>query len=111
MKSIILASMMTVFPANSVETHLLGNLGRAEMPVAEDATTLVVADPVEVVASRSDCVGCATATGPVRTVLATQPVRSCVRELVSRQPARSCARRAVSVRPLQRLFGGFRRCR
>lgn len=106
MKSIILASMMTVVPTGSMETHLLGNLGRAAMLVAEDA---VVADPVEetkVVASCSDC-----ATGPVRTVLAAQPVRSCVREVVSRQPVRSCARRTVSVRPLQRLFGGFRRCR
>jgi hypothetical protein len=102
MKSIILASMMTAIPTSSMETHLLGNLGRAAMPVAEDA---VVADPVEetkVVASCSDC-----ATGPVRAVLRTQPIRSCV----SRQPVRSCARRAVSVRPLQRLFGGFRRCR
>ena len=102
MKSIVLASMMTVVPTSSMETHLLGNLGRAAMPVAEDA---VVADPVEETKAVTSCSDCAT--GPVRAVLRTQPIRSCV----SRQPVRSCARRAVSVRPLQRLFGGFRRCR
>lgn len=111
MKSIILASMMTAIPTSSMETHLLGNLGRAAMPVAEDVVpppvtgALVTAKETketEVVASCSDC-----ATGPVRAVLRSQPIRSCV----SRQPVRSCARRAVSVRPLQRLFGGFRRCR
>ena len=100
MKSFVLASAMMFVPAEA-NTHLLGNLNVPDP----------VEDVVEVVASPSDCVGCATATGPVRTVLAAQPVRSCVREVVSRQPARSCARRAVSVRPLQRLFGGFRRCR
>jgi hypothetical protein len=98
MKSIILASMMTVVPTGSMETHLLGNLN--------------LPDPVEKVDVEQPTVDCAAcATGPVRTVLATQPVRSCVQGVVSRQPVRSCARRAVSVRPLQRLFGGFRRCR
>ena len=96
MKSFVLASAMMFVPAEA-NVHLLGNLN--------------VAQPVEVVASPSNCVGCATVTGPVRTVLATQPVRSCVREVVSRQPVRSCVRRGVRVRPLQRLFGGFRRCR
>ena len=100
MKSFILASAMMFVPAE-VNTHLLGDLSVPEP----------VEDVVEVVASPSDCVGCATTTGPVRTVLAAQPVRSCVREVVSRQPVRSCVRRAVRVRPLQRLFGGFRRCR
>ena len=111
MKSFILASIMTAIPTSSIQTHLLGNLGRAEMPVVEDVVpppvtgALVATNTVEetkVVASCSDC-----ATGPVRAVLRTQPIRSCV----SRQPVRSCARRAVSVRPLQRLFSSFRRCR
>jgi len=102
MKSFILASALALTPTQSAETHLLGNLN---LPVPVEET--MVEDSV--VVSVSDCTTCAT--GPVRTVLAAQPVRSCVREVVSRQPARSCARRAVSVRPLQRLFGGFRRCR
>jgi hypothetical protein len=111
MKSFILASMMTVVPAGSMETHLLGDLGRMEMLSVEDVIpapatgALVAADPVKttkVVASCSDC-----ATGAVKAVFRTQPIRSCI----SRQPVRSCARRAVSVRPLQRLFSSFRRCR
>jgi hypothetical protein len=98
MKSFILASALALTPTQSAETHLLGNL---DLPVP--AVEVVVEEPV--VTPASDW------RGPVRTVLAAQPVRSCVQNVVSRQPVRSCARRAVSVRPLQRLFGGFRRCR
>jgi hypothetical protein len=66
-------------------------------------------------ANAQNCSNGVCSTGPVRSVVGwvvrEQPVRTVVRNVVSRQPVRSCVRRATRVRPLQRLFGGFSRCR
>ena len=76
---------------------------------------MVLAAFLMVGTASADCSSGVCSTGPVRSVVGwvvrEQPVRTMVRNVVARQPVRSCVRQAVRMRPLQRLFGGFRRCR